>query len=200
MIRPWHLVVPVKRPAERKTRLRSSLAPATLDALTERMLDHVLDVATRAENVACVTLLAAERYGGWGRAWFRDLGNGLNGALTSFAQSCPDRLAIIHADLPALCPADIEALLCAGETGMALASNRGGSGTNALAMRNARGVDFVFGPQSQARFRQVRPACKLVRRPGFLLDIEERADLNLAVQLGHLSQWAAARAVAPWRD
>ena len=182
----WHAVVPIKPVPERKTRLQGCLTSKEIETLTERMLRHVLDVAARVEAIGAVTVLGSQRPCWWHGRWIADSGPGLNAALAAAALAVPDRLVIVHADLPALQPDDLAALLAAAESGAALAPDRRGTGTNAIALRDARNFAFVFGSDSFARHCATLPGCGVVRRAGLGLDIDLPDDLALAVSLSHL--------------
>ena len=182
----WHAVVPIKPVAERKTRLQASLSLDAIEVLTDRMLRHVLNVAARVEAIGTVTVLGAQRPGAWNGGWIADPGTGLNAALAMAADLLPDRLVIVHADLPGLQPDDLVVLLAAAETGAALGPDCRGTGTNAIALRDARRFAFAFGPGSFANHCAALPGCCVVRRPGLGLDIDLPDDLALAVSLGYL--------------
>lgn len=179
-------MVPIKPIAARKTRLQGHLTPDQIAALTEQMLRHVLDVLARVEGIGAITLLAAENHAGWSGQRFPDPGAGLNAALAAAARAVPERLVILHADLPAVSPADVAALLAAAGRGSAIAPDRRGTGTNALALADARGFDFAFGADSFMRHRSALLGCGVVRRPGLALDIDLAEDLDLAIADGHL--------------
>ncbi len=180
----WHAVVPIKPVATRKTRLRGHLTPTEIETLTEVMLRHVLDVAGRVEAIGTVTLLAAERYSGWTGDWFPDPGMGLNAALGAMARAVPDRLLVLHADLPALVPDDVAAMVAAD--GASVSPDLRGAGTNAIALGDARDFDFAFGAGSFERHCAALPGAGIVRRPGLALDIDLPEDLAQAIRLGHL--------------
>lgn len=195
----WHAVVPIKSVAERKTRLREALSCETITALTDRMLHHVLDVLSCVDAIGSVSLLATEPPSAWQGRWIADPGAGLNAALAAAATAVPDRLVIVHADLPGLHRDDIAALIAAANAGAALAPDSRGTGTNAMALRDARGAFFGFGPDSFARHRAAYPGAGEVRRDGLSLDIDLPDDLALAIARGHVPDWADRRAVSPGR-
>jgi 2-phospho-L-lactate guanylyltransferase len=182
----WHAVVPIKSVAERKTRLRDALSGETITALTDRMLHHVLDVLSRVDAIGTVSVLAAEPLPAWQGCWIADAAFGLNAALAGAASALPDRLVIVHADLPGLHCDDITALIAAADRGVALAPDRRGTGTNAMALRDARGAFFGFGPDSFARHCAAYPGAGEVRRAGLALDIDLPDDLALAIARGHV--------------
>lgn len=182
----WHAVVLIKPVAERKTRLREALSCETITALTDRMLHHVLDVLLHVDAIGSVSLLATEPLSAWQGRWIADPGAGLNAALAAAATTVPDRLVIVHADLPGLHRDDIAALIAAANAGAALAPDRRGTGTNAMALRDARGAFFGFGPDSFARHCAAYPGAGEVRRAGLALDIDLPDDLALAIARGHV--------------
>ena len=176
----WHAVVPIKPAAARKPRLQGCLSREEIEELTEAMLRHVLDVVGSVGAIDTVMLLASERPAGWSGDWFRDPGLGLNEALNEMGQSHPHRTVVLHADLPALEGADVAALVAAAEGGGAIAPDHRGFGTNAIAVPDARTLQFSFGPDSFARHRAQMPSASIVRRPGLALDIDLPEDVPLA--------------------
>src|SRR3546814_2288363 len=62
-------------------------------------------------------------------------------------------MIFIHGDLPLLVPEEIEALIQAAGGGCALAPDRHGSGTNAIALMAAAPFEFAFGENSLALHR-----------------------------------------------
>lgn len=184
----WTAVVPIKPPHERKTRLRRHLTGAQVDALTEAMLAHVLAVLGAMPAVGRVAIVGREPPVG-PELWFADRGRGLNAELAAVAEMVPADLLVVHADLPGLAPADILALVEAAEdVGTALAPDRADEGTNALAIRDARGLPFAFGPDSLRLHRAALPAARVVRRPGLALDVDRPEDLRYAVRHGFLGE------------
>jgi 2-phospho-L-lactate guanylyltransferase len=120
---------------------------------------------------------------GWQGEWFEDHGRGLNAELEAARQAMsPARLLVIHADLPLVAAKDIEALLDAAEfAGVAIAPDRHGSGTNALAIAGDRPLRFCFGEDSFALHRaQVGEDCPVLQRRGLALDIDTPDDLDFA--------------------
>ena len=176
----WHAVVPIKPIAERKTRLRGHFSPDEIARMT------VLDVVARSEVIGTVTLLAAERPAGWDGDWFGDSGGGLNTVLGDLARTAPERLVILHADLPALQAEDVTALVAAAGEDSALSPDMRGIGTNAIALRNARGFAFAFGANSFQHHCAALPGSRIVRRPGLALDIDLPEDVAEAIRMGYL--------------
>ena len=93
-------------------------------------------------------------------------------------------VAIVSADLPLLKPSDLAALeQCARGGRLAIATDKGGRGTNALAMPLSLGFDFHFGPASLFRHRlearQRGVQFRLVHAPGLTDDVDTPDDLKL---------------------
>jgi 2-phospho-L-lactate/phosphoenolpyruvate guanylyltransferase len=183
----WHAVVPIKPPGARKTRLRGCLDAQAIRALTEHMLHHVLETLTRCPDIDRVTLLAEVPRERWTGQWFSDPGTGLNAALTALTQEMPDQVIVVHADLPGVQRDDITAMIAAAQAhGFALAPDRHGTGTNALALCDGRDFPFQFGDASRLRHRAMRSSSCEVHYAGLAMDVDLPEDLRLAVQQGVL--------------
>lgn len=176
----WHAVVPIKSAGQRKTRLLGQLTGSEIEQLTERMLHHVLTVLAQSGSIEHVTLLSPHRPAGWAGEWAADGGGGLNAEIGKVTRTIPTHLLVIHADLPMVQPADIDALVAAAADGAAIAPDRHDLGTNALALAATQFARFAFGPDSLARHRALYPNISVLRRPGFGLDIDVPADLAAA--------------------
>ncbi len=65
---------------------------------------------------------------------------------------------------------------------MAIAPDRAGAGTNALALRPTSAIPFRFGPGSHEAHRRAAEAAGLevvtVERPGLAFDLDTPADLD----------------------
>jgi len=175
----WVIAVPLKSQGSRKTRLSSRLSEAERDRLTELMFRRVLDVLAGIPDVTALPV-CEERPRGWHGAWHRDSGGGLNAALSSAREACRDiNFAVIHADLPYLEAADVEALLTAAHAGCAIAPDRGTVGTNGVAMVQGVTPNFVFGPESFVRFTAQDGLPKaIVTRPGLANDLDTPEDYD----------------------
>ena len=94
-------------------------------------------------------------------------------------------LLILHADLPLLQQADVDAVLDEAEAvGIALAPDRHGTGTNALALCNGRSVTFQFGADSFPRHFEQDSDAAVIRREGLALDLDTPEDLERALAAG----------------
>jgi 2-phospho-L-lactate guanylyltransferase len=115
-----------------------------------------------------------------------DGGHGLNTEIASATHTLGDtRVAVIHGDLPFLTVDDVSALLASGENGYGIAPDRHGSGTNAMALRDACGFSFGFGQNSfHYHSAQAKGRAQIIRRHGLAFDIDTADDLADAVAAG----------------
>lgn len=190
-------LVPLKDLVEAKSRLAGLLRPSERRALAQAMAEDVLTTLTAHPGVSGVTLvsddpganLLADSYGAdyWPE---QSLGcRGLNALVRCaserlLAASAGQPLLVLHADLPLLAAADIDAALdlqCAG-AGLVIGCDRQGIGTNLLAFDQGCVPDFRFGADSCARHRaSAREAgfpVDVLHSPGIALDIDEAGDLG----------------------
>ena len=193
------IIVPHRGLAAAKTRLSGVLAPDERVALAERLLRHVLAVAgAGASDVEVVVISPASSLAGLvgasGARLVVQRGMGLNAGLQQARREALDAgidlLAVLHGDLPNLAAGDIEALIGAVATprGVAIAADKTGQGTNALALRPPDVIDFRFGAGSlAAHVAQVEAAglpLSLVDRPGLAFDLDTPADLARWLEMG----------------
>ena len=183
----WSLSA-VRRFPECKTRLAECLSTQRRMQLVATMLGHVVSVLRRVPGVDQVAVVSPEPMSLPEHVIsFDDPGGGLNQALTAAALEAlhrgADRLLIAHADLPFLQPEEVMTLIEASKSsGLAIAPDRRGSGTNALCLTLPPTIRFQFGPESferhlaQAAARDISPA--VVRLPGLAFDLDEPADLR----------------------
>lgn len=183
----WSITA-VKSLAFCKTRLANQLSQQRRVELVSGMLGHVLSVLSRTTGVDQVAVVSPERGALPERVIaLDDPGGGLNEALTAAALEArrrgAERLVLVHADLPLLEPAEVAALIEASRSsGLAIAPDRHGRGTNALCLSWPPAIRFEFGPESfpkhlaQAAARGLSPA--VVRLPGLAFDLDEPDDLR----------------------
>jgi len=189
----WALVA-VKARSERKARLAGRLSPAERDRLAETMLQDVLAALRGSRSVDGIAVVTAEpdRVGPPVLV-LPDPGTGLNDALSSAASRLHDHgsteLLILHADLPFVTPAEIDEFVRVGRgTGVALAPDQRGTGTNALFLRLPTAFRFCFGEDSCSR--HVTEAARYgmgtekVQLPGLESDVDEPTDLDELTQRG----------------
>ena len=205
----WALIA-LKSFACGKSRLAQVLSPAEREALSRKMFEHVvraLEAAHEIDGIAIVTqetaALPAAALG------LSDPGGGLNAALASGAQRLAalgaSELLVLHADLPLLAADEIDDFIVSSRrSGLGLASDRIGHGSNAIFVAPPLAFDFCFGRysfarhQQQARERGLQPF--IARSPGFAFDIDEPADLE-ALLAAHGERFATtldAWKPTPW--
>jgi len=182
----WIALVPLKSGAERKSRLAPRFSPAERAALSDRMARHVVDVLSQVERIKRTLLLSDRPLPALGTGWQPDPGQGLNPALETARAALGLPLLVLHADLPLIEAEDIAALLDAAEaSGAAIAPDRHGSGTNAVALAHAIPFRFVFGADSFRRHLALAgPAGTAVARWRLSLDVDTPDDLDAACARG----------------
>jgi len=183
--RQWTAIVPMKQGQARKSRLAPHLSPAQRIRLNEQMTAHVLDQLARVSAISRIVALSPAPPAQAGIGWARDQGRGINVELAALRQGVSP-LLVIHGDLPLLQAADVEALLAAAEThDLAIAPDRHGLGTNALALGDDRAFRFAFG-EGSARAHQADAgrAAVSVTRLGLSHDVDTVEDLQIAMTHG----------------
>lgn len=187
----WTAVVPLKAAGTRKTRLAGALHDDAHAALTVNMAQHVIATLATVAAIGSIRVLSPAPEAMPGTEWEPDLGEGLNAELDRVCQALEGRrLLIIHADLPLLGGVDVDALIAAAEAeGAAIAPDRHGKGTNALALRAAARIGLAFGSDSFARHLQRLPGAATVRREGLALDIDTAADIAATRAALPLGRW-----------
>ena len=191
----WTALVPLKHRIARKSRLADSLAPDARALLSERMFDHVIDVLSATPAIGRIVLLAPAAPENWPHDWIMDEERGLNAELAAFhASEALSDLLIIHADLPLLARADVEALLDAAmHSGTAIAPDRHDRGTNALACRAGAMIQPRFGPDSFALHLGQAPECAIIRREGLAIDVDTPEDIELVEVAGRCATAGGVR-------
>jgi 2-phospho-L-lactate guanylyltransferase len=178
-----HVLVPVKRLDDAKSRLAGALSPAERGDLMRQLLDHVLRVVQEA-GVGPVTVVSAEPLSLNGVPRFDDGHAPWNDALAAAMALVvnEDVVAVIAGDLPLLEPDEVRALVAATpERGLAIARARD-NGTNGVAMRPPGAVATRFGAEnsSAVHVEAARAAgldAVLVDLPGLAFDVDTPEDL-----------------------
>lgn len=196
-------VVPLRDGVSGKSRLATELDPARRHRLIQVLAEHVLGVLVAAPSVNRIAVVTADpsfaRRVASAHVTLPSTGQrgrvpdvvpqpadnpGLNAALDIARdrvrlEDPRSRLLIVHADLPALTVADVEAIL-APNADVVIACDRDASGTNALVVDAAAGFTFRFGPGSLAAHSDEAAALRLtvalVDRPGSRVDLDTVAD------------------------
>jgi 2-phospho-L-lactate guanylyltransferase len=189
------VIIPVKAPGEGKLRLAGVLDGDARTRLVAAMLDRVVDAASTARFVDRVCILGPSRHGqSTAIPLLDDPGGGLNAALTHALAEAEaagaSRVVFIAADLPRITPRDVEALAGVADGTVAIASDRHGTGTNAIALPlpQARGFTFAYGPDSfsahDAEAWRLRLDIEIIASPGLARDVDVPEDLRDAGAMG----------------
>jgi 2-phospho-L-lactate/phosphoenolpyruvate guanylyltransferase len=206
---PWSVVVPAKRLAAAKTRLRpltGAGAAVDHDELVLALLADTVAAVTGCPAVGDVVVVtdeprAAAVVAALGARTVPDRpGRGLNPALDHGARSTAGGpVAALSSDLPALRPAELaEALAAAVRAGTprSFVADAAGTGTTLLAVA-AGPLDPRFGPGSAAA-HEASGAVRLAGAwPGLARDVDTAGDLLAALALG-LGPASAALAGRLW--
>lgn len=202
---PW-LVLPFKSLAAGKSRLTPWLSPDERRALNTQLLERSLELATAFAGPSrtlvvshCDEVLA--RAARWGALCLTEPAPGLNEGLTHatrfLRRTQVGRLVVLAGDLPLADDEDLAALAAAQE-GIALATDRAGTGTNALSLPT--GVDFHFQYGVCSRQLHAREAarlglqCRILERPGLAFDLDTADDWH-EWRLRHSAQADSRREV-----
>ncbi len=174
----WTALVPLKLGDEGKSRLSMAIPADERLELMRAMAGHVLATLAQVGAIDRIVVLSARRPAWWQGEWSQDCLGSLNPALEAWRLAeNPDRLLVIHGDLPLVRPEEIETLLgAAQESGLALATDRAGHGTNALALIGQSDFALQFGPESRLKHQAAGP-CTVIELPGLARDIDHPADL-----------------------
>lgn len=176
----WTALVPLKLGPERKSRLAHRLSQAGREELADAVATHVLSTLNEIAAISRVIVLAPRPFGD--AEWKKDEGRGLNAELSAIRAEISGPLLVILGDLPLLAVQDVDALLAAATlTGVAIAPDRHGGGTNAIALADGRSFGFAFGPGSHALHA---PGSTEVLRPGLSQDLDTPDDLDAIFAAG----------------
>jgi 2-phospho-L-lactate guanylyltransferase len=195
-------LVPVKRLAQAKRRLRGVLPDEQRREFVLAMLDDVLRLTLGHPAIGLTAVVSADEHV---LDLARRLGaqpvretpgiRGLNGALAFAAEVLARQgatgLLVLPADIPLATPADIQAVLAAWQNApVVLCSSRSG-GTGAIALRPPDAIAFHFGPRSFAAHRRTAAERGLpvavVDRASLAQDIDRPKDLR-AILAGQRSR------------
>jgi 2-phospho-L-lactate guanylyltransferase len=199
-VRVIQALVPLKDLVEAKSRLSGLLRPSERRALAQAMAEDVLSVLRDHARVGRITLVSddpgasmlAQKYGAdcWPE---RRLGcSGLNPliecATRQLLAARDEPLMVLHADLPMLGEADIDAALGALQVGVGLVigCDREARGTNLLLFDSRSVPAFSFGVDSCALHmdsaRRAGIRAKVLHSPGIALDVDAAPDLRHLMQ------------------
>ena len=196
-VRSWSVVVPAKRLAVAKTRLRpvtATLGEGTAvghDALVLALLADTVSAALACPAVAEVVVVTDDRAAddvarGLGARTVPDVPDrGLNPALEHGARSATGTaVAALSSDLPALRPAELAAALAAADgAARAFVPDAPGTGTTLLTAVDVP-LRPAFGPGSAEAHRSGGAVALSGNWPGLVRDVDTDADLRAALALG----------------
>jgi 2-phospho-L-lactate guanylyltransferase len=208
----WSVVVPVKRLAAAKTRLRATLPGVDHDALVLAMALDTVGAALACPAVGRVLVVtddpvAAPALTDLGALCVPDTPDaGLNPALAHGATEAARRepawgVAVLGSDLPALRPAELaEALAAAAAAGRAFVADSVGTGTTLLAAAPGVPLAPAYGLGSAAAHAASGAVGLSGPWPALRRDVDTAADLREAagLTLGPRSA-ALVRAATPRR-
>ena len=190
----WSIVVPAKRLAVAKTRLRpltAAFGGTSHDELVLALLADTVAAAAACPSVAEVVVVtddpdAADVVRPFGARTVSDQpGRGLNPALEHGARSASrPAVAALSSDLPALRAAELDAALRAAEAApRCFVPDAHGTGTTLL---TALGTALLprFGPASAQAHREGGAVALAGDWPGLVRDVDTPADLQDALGLG----------------
>jgi 2-phospho-L-lactate/phosphoenolpyruvate guanylyltransferase len=191
-VQSWSVVVPAKRLALAKTRLRplTDRLGAAHDDLVLALLADTVAAAVTCPAVGEVVVVtddpaAADVVRTLGARTVADLPDrGLNPALEHGARSAAGpAVAALSSDLPALRPAELAAALGAAADGRSFVADAHGTGTTLL---TAVGTHLrpMFGNRSAEAHLASGAAPLSGDWPGLVRDVDTEADLRAALALG----------------
>ncbi|MBQ1027133.1 2-phospho-L-lactate guanylyltransferase [Micromonospora sp. C95] len=193
MTQPWTVVVPVKRLAAAKTRLRGGLPGVPHQELALALAADTLAAVQDCPGVAEVLVVTDDaRVAGVARSGgarvLPDVAAGLNAAFRHGAADAAGWVAGLTADLPALRPAELAAALHAALTGppgvRRFVTDAPGTGTVLLAAPPGVPLDPRFGPGSAAAHAASGARPLTGGWPSLRRDVDTADDLAAAARLG----------------
>jgi len=181
-------LIAVKQRVQGKGRLAPQLSVDARVRLVRSMLAQVIGAARGAQTVRQVFVVSPERDTlADDIPVLADSGQGLNAALTQAHRALLElgvrELLVLHADLPQLESAEIDALVRAGRAaGFAIAPDTADVGSNALCLATGQPFQFQFGPDSKRlhlrEAQRLGLQAQVVRLPGLQFDVDTAADLR----------------------
>lgn len=192
MERTWGVVLPVKRLAAAKSRLRGALTGVPHERLALALAQDTVAATLASDEVAEVLAVTDDPEVGralaaLGARVVPDVpGGGLNAAFAYGAGLLAHRpVAALAADLPALCPAELSAALStAAGPDRHFVADAPGSGTVLLTAPAGVRLDPRFGPGSAAAHRRSGALPLAGDWPTLRRDVDTAADFEAATRLG----------------
>lgn len=186
MANPINALTPVKGLRDGKSRLSDVLEiedRISLNTfLTSRTIQILKSAFSEGEVVvispdADVQLLAMKL----GAKFVQQENDGLNAGLTKLAAQLPSvRTVVVAADLPNMTVEDLLSMRV--DSGIAIAPDESGLGTNALSLPSPTAISFQYGYGSfNAHCKEARTKkypLKTICRPGLAFDLDTKDDLT----------------------
>ncbi len=188
----WALVA-LKAATAAKGRLAETLSVDERSRLVELMLDNVLAALREARSIEGIAVVTSESLACAGVTRIEDPGQGLNEALEHAARELIERgaseLLVLHADLPLVSGVEIDELIaCGRRSGLAIAPDKQGVGTNAVFVTLPTPFRFHFGVDSFSRHLAEAGkhgmAPQRIALPGLAFDVDEPGDLVRLLEEG----------------
>ena len=199
----WTALVPVKGAAERKTRLASVMDAAHRRELSDQLYRHVVRCLSEIGLVDQIIVVspALPPANVPVQLWLQQESS-LNAEFERIRRAIAGPLMVVNADLPLLETEDLVALADAAEQqGCAVAPDRHGTGTNAVALLPDAPFSFAFGPDSLAlHVASAHGRACLVERTGLAYDLDTLADIEAVLTLGRLLPPDVARLLRATED
>lgn len=184
------VIVPQHALSEAKSRLGRVLSTRRRAELSLALLRHVCAALLATADVEGIVIMTPDpavraHAARWGVPTRPDPGPEFNRALSEVIRATAARLhavVVVAADLPLLQPADVAALLAAGDHGrLVLAPSKEGTGTNAVVVPPGLTFHAAYGPGSLSAHRRAAralgPEALEIRRPGLAFDLDTESDL-----------------------
>src|SRR6476646_712807 len=186
-------ILPIKRFAQAKQRLREDLAAHDRRTLVEAMFADALVALGRVPSRERIVVVSGDRVaqriaGGYGASVVEDDERGHNTAATqgirAVLEDGIERALLVPGDCPLLSPADLDALLThpTGERSALIVPDRHGTGTNALLLTPPDVLAPSFGPDSRRRHLADASAAgvpaEVVELESLALDVDTLDDLE----------------------
>ena len=182
------VLIPLKPPAQAKTRLAPAFGARERRALMREMAAHVVETAVAAglgpvalvgddpEVTAFARRIGADLRSDAGLPW----NEGLRHAIESLAPA-PAAVLIVAADLPLVTAAELRALVAAGDQDGVVIGRAHDGGTNALVLRPPLAIATCFGVTQSGRAHAGRATAAglpahVLDLPGVALDVDTPAD------------------------
>lgn len=196
------VLIPVKNLVNAKQRLSGILSPSERRALSQAMVEDMLELLDTVPGIDGVLLvsddstaeLLAYRYGA---RLIAEKGHsqGLNAAVSQAAAYLPalgaSHMLVLHGDLPLICADDIKALIAGlptlGQAMVRLVPDASRQGSNALLCSLPAPIEFAYGHNSFALHceacRRQGVAAEQVCLDSLQLDIDTPQDLQALLEL-----------------